>query len=56
MTDTKTLIERAYVAFNKRDVDGALALMSLRRLWGRNASAPESQTGVLALPIDSYRE
>jgi hypothetical protein len=28
MADTKTLIERAYAAFNKRDVDGALALMS----------------------------
>ena len=27
MADTKTLIEQAYSAFNKRDIDGALALM-----------------------------
>src|SRR5215831_21185554 len=26
MADTKTLIEQAYSAFNKRDIDGALAL------------------------------
>jgi hypothetical protein len=25
MADTKTIIERAYSAFNKRDIDGALA-------------------------------
>ena len=25
MADTKTLIERAYAAFNERNVDGALA-------------------------------
>jgi hypothetical protein len=28
MADTKTLIEQAYSAFNKRDIDGALALMT----------------------------
>jgi hypothetical protein len=28
MADIKTLIERAYFAFNKRDVEGALALMT----------------------------
>ena len=33
MADTKTLIERAYAAFNKRDVDGALALMSDDVIW-----------------------
>jgi hypothetical protein len=27
MRDTKTLIEQAYSAFNKRDIDGAIALM-----------------------------
>ena len=27
MADTKTLIEQAYSAFNKRNIDGALALM-----------------------------
>jgi hypothetical protein len=33
MTDTKTLIERAYSAFNKRDIDGALALMTQDVSW-----------------------
>ena len=33
MADTRTLIDRAYAAFNKRDVDGALALMSDDVSW-----------------------
>ena len=33
MADTKTLIERAYSAFNKRDIDGALALMTQDVSW-----------------------
>jgi hypothetical protein len=33
MTDTKTLIELAYSAFNKRDIDGALALMTPDVSW-----------------------
>jgi hypothetical protein len=33
MKDTKTTIERAYSAFNKRDVDGALALMTQDVSW-----------------------
>jgi hypothetical protein len=33
MADTKTLIEQAYSAFNKRDVDGALALMTPDVSW-----------------------
>lgn len=28
MADTRTIIEQAYSAFNERDIDGALALMS----------------------------
>src|SRR3984893_2379848 len=32
MADTKTLIEQAYSAFNKGDIDGALALMSPFRI------------------------
>ena len=28
MADTKTIIEQAYFAFNERDIDGALVLMS----------------------------
>src|ERR1700739_2793876 len=33
MTDTKTLIEQAYSAFNNRDIDGALALMTEDVSW-----------------------
>ena len=33
MSDTKTLIEQAYSAFNKRDIDGALALMTHDVSW-----------------------
>jgi hypothetical protein len=33
MADTKTLIEQAYCAFNKRDIDGALALMTQDVSW-----------------------
>jgi len=33
MADTKTLIEQAYSAFNKRDIDGALALMTPDVNW-----------------------
>jgi len=33
MTDTKTIIEQAYSAFNKRNIDGALALMTQDVSW-----------------------
>ena len=33
MADTKTLIEQAYSAFNRRDIDGALALMTNDVSW-----------------------
>jgi ketosteroid isomerase-like protein len=33
MADTKTLIEEAYSAFNKRDIDGAVALMTQDVSW-----------------------
>jgi hypothetical protein len=33
MTDTKTIIEQAYSAFNKRDIDGAVALMAQDVSW-----------------------
>ncbi len=33
MTDTKMVIEQAYSAFNKRDIDGALALMTQDVSW-----------------------
>ena len=35
MADTKTLIEQAYSAFNKRDIEGALALMTDDVSWPR---------------------
>jgi hypothetical protein len=33
MADTRTLIEQAYSAFNARDIDGALALMTEDVSW-----------------------
>jgi len=33
MADTHTLITKAYAAFNKRDIDAALALMSEHVSW-----------------------
>ena len=33
MADTKTLIEQAYSAFNNRDIDAALALMTQDVTW-----------------------
>jgi hypothetical protein len=33
MANTKTIIEQAYSAFNKRDIDGALALMTEDVSW-----------------------
>ena len=33
MADTKTVIEQAYAAFNRRDIDGALALMAEDVSW-----------------------
>jgi hypothetical protein len=33
MADTKTVIEQAYAAFNRRDIDGALALMTVDVSW-----------------------
>ena len=33
MKDTKTVIEQVYSAFNKRDIDGALALMTQDVSW-----------------------
>ena len=35
MSDTKTLIRQAYSAFNKRDIDGALAMMTHNVSWPR---------------------
>jgi len=35
MADAKTVIEQAYAAFNQRDIDGALALMTEDVSWPR---------------------
>jgi ketosteroid isomerase-like protein len=35
MADTKTVIEQAYSAFNQRDIDGALALMTEDVSWSK---------------------
>lgn len=37
MADTKTIIQQAYSAFNKRDIDGVLALMTPDVSWPRAA-------------------
>jgi len=39
MADAKTLIERAYSAFNKRDIDGALALMTQDVSWPKASAS-----------------
>ena len=37
MAETKTMIDRAYAAFNRRDIDGALALMTEDVSWPKAA-------------------
>jgi hypothetical protein len=37
MRDKKTLIEQAYSAFNRRDIDGALALMTEDVSWPKTS-------------------
>lgn len=39
MANTQTLIAQAYAAFNRRDIDGALALMSENVSWPRASEA-----------------
>jgi hypothetical protein len=50
MSDTKTLIERAYSAFNKRDIDGALALMTEDVSW------PKASEGGKAVGKEEIRD
>jgi hypothetical protein len=49
MPDTQTLIARAYSAFNRRDIDGALALMSDGVSW------PKASEGGRAVGKDEIR-
>ena len=51
MADTKSLIEQAYSAFNKRDIDGALALMTEDVNWPK---ASEGGRGVGKEEIRAY--
>jgi hypothetical protein len=51
MKDAKTIIEQAYVAFNARDVDGALALMTHDVRWPK---ASEGGTVVGKEEIRAY--
>jgi ketosteroid isomerase-like protein len=51
MQDNKTIIEEAYSAFNKRDVDGALALMTQDVSWPK---ASEGGTVVGKEAIRAY--
>lgn len=43
MADMKTLIEHAYSAFNKRDIDGALALMTEDVSWPKASEGGKVQ-------------
>ena len=51
MKNTKTIIEQAYSAFNKRDIDGALALMTHDVSWPK---ASEGGTVVGREEIRAY--
>ena len=41
MADTKATIEQAYAAFNKRDIEGALALMTQDVSWPKASEGGE---------------
>jgi hypothetical protein len=41
MADTKNVIRQAYAAFNQRDIDGALALMTQDVRWPRASEGGE---------------
>jgi ketosteroid isomerase-like protein len=51
MADTKTLIEQAYSAFNKRDIDGALALMTQDVSWPKARRAEKLSERKRSAPI-----
>jgi ketosteroid isomerase-like protein len=50
VADTKRVIEQAYSAFNERDIDGALALMTQDVTWPK-ASEGGKILGKEAVPI-----
>jgi hypothetical protein len=49
MADTRTIIEQAYAAFNERDIDGALALMTEDVSW------PKASEGGTVVGKDEIR-
>jgi hypothetical protein len=49
MADTKTRIERAYSAFNRRNVNGALALMTHDVSWPKASEGGKTQVRVRQL-------
>jgi hypothetical protein len=49
MADTKAILEQAYCAFNQRDIDGALALMTQDVSW------PKASEGGRAVGKDEIR-
>jgi hypothetical protein len=51
MPETKTIIEQAYSAFNKRDIDGALALMTQDVSWPK-----ASEGGKVVEPLEMTKE
>ena len=53
MSDTKTLIEQAYSAFNKRDIDGALALMTQDVSWLRRVAKLSERKRFAPIGIDN---
>jgi ketosteroid isomerase-like protein len=55
MADTKTVVEQAYAAFNKRDIDGAFALMTQDVSWPRlrRAAGSSEKKRSAAIGLDS---
>ena len=49
MADTKTIIEQAYTAFNKRDIDSALALMTQDVSWSKASEAEKKKFAPIGL-------
>jgi hypothetical protein len=53
MAETKTIIEQAYSAFNKRDIDGALALMTQDVSWPKASEGCPGQNVVFISVFDA---
>jgi len=51
MADTKTVIEQAYSAFNRRDIDGALALMTEDVSWPKASEGARLSEKKRSAPI-----